>query len=107
VNKTDDNASSPEEFASTAAADSCPSQVLPDRPEDGQTEPSSSAACRAQGSKARPVDHPAQWALWRQDDNGHKFLICVRKTRDEAERARKDFEKHHHKQYYFIEPFRQ
>lgn len=45
------------------------------------------------------------WALWRQDDNGVKFLVCIRKTRQEAEEEQKAFERRHHKQLYFVEPF--
>ncbi|HOE72841.1 MAG: hypothetical protein BWZ01_02597 [Deltaproteobacteria bacterium ADurb.BinA179] len=48
-----------------------------------------------------------RWALWRQDDNGHRYIVCVTRSREEAELALKNYEAHHHKQYYFIEPLRQ
>ncbi|VFU18384.1 hypothetical protein SCFA_820017 [anaerobic digester metagenome] len=63
------------------------------------------------GSDSRPdrdrlrEEHSSRWALWRQDDNGLKFLVCIRKTRQEAEEAQKAFERLHHKQLYFVEPF--
>jgi hypothetical protein len=52
-------------------------------------------------------NHPAGWALWRQDDNGHRFLICVRGSKEEAEGLRASYESLGHKQYYFVEPFPQ
>jgi len=46
-----------------------------------------------------------QWALWRQDDNGNRFLVCVKETREEVQALQESFEERGHKQYYFIEPF--
>ncbi len=60
---------------------------------------------RTQGQEGVRDDRGGQWALWRQDDNGLKFLVCIRKTRLEAEEEQKAFEGHHHKQLYFVEPF--
>lgn len=41
--------------------------------------------------------------LWRQDDNGHKFLIETFPCRADAVRAMKEFEARLHKQTYWIE----
>lgn len=48
-----------------------------------------------------------QWALWRQDDNGNRFLVCVKETREEVHSLQEAYEKRGHKQYYFIEPFKE
>jgi len=45
------------------------------------------------------------WALWRQDDNGNRFLVSVKETREEAQKLQDSYEKRGHKQCYFIEPF--
>jgi hypothetical protein len=47
---------------------------------------------------------PQAWALWRQDDNGHRFLVCVKSTKAGAEELRRRYESLGHKQYYFVEP---
>jgi hypothetical protein len=47
---------------------------------------------------------PQGWALWRQDDNGHRFLVCVQETREGAEQLRSHYESLGHKQFYFVEP---
>lgn len=60
---------------------------------------------RRGGQEGFSEDRCCQWALWRQDDNGLKFLVCIRKTRQEAEEKQKAFERHRHKQLYFVEPF--
>ncbi|HQJ09971.1 MAG TPA: hypothetical protein PLF54_13270 [Deltaproteobacteria bacterium] len=44
------------------------------------------------------------WALWRQDDNGNRFLVSVKETKEEAQKLLESYEKRGHKQYYFIEP---
>lgn len=41
--------------------------------------------------------------LWRQDDNGHKFLIETFPCKADAVKAMKEFESHLHKQIYWIE----
>ncbi len=66
---------------------------------------SSDPDSRTQGQESLQDDRCDQWALWRQDDNGLKFLVCIRKTRQEAEEEQKALERHHHKQLYFVEPF--
>ncbi len=60
---------------------------------------------RTEGQERFREERCVKWALWRQDDNGLKFLLCIRKTRQEAEEEQKAFERHHHKQLYFVEPF--
>lgn len=45
--------------------------------------------------------HPHE--LWRQDDNGHKFLIETFPCKADAVRAMKEFETRLHKQIYWIE----
>jgi hypothetical protein len=51
------------------------------------------------------LHNPRPWALWRQDDNGNKFLISVKETREEVQKLQESYEKRGHKQYYFVEPF--
>lgn len=41
--------------------------------------------------------------LWRQDDNGHKFLIETFRCRADAVKAMREFEARMHKQTYWIE----
>lgn len=45
--------------------------------------------------------HPHQ--LWRQDDNGHKFLIETFPCKADAVRAMKEFEAKLHKQTYWVQ----
>jgi hypothetical protein len=45
--------------------------------------------------------HPHE--LWRQDDNGHKFLIETFPCKADAVKAMKEFETRHYKQIYWIE----
>ncbi len=47
--------------------------------------------------------HNLEWALWRQDDNGHKEIIKNYEWEREAYCQLKEFEKLHHKQTYWIE----
>ncbi|HET9766076.1 MAG TPA: hypothetical protein VFS60_04480 [Thermoanaerobaculia bacterium] len=44
----------------------------------------------------------AQYQVWRQDDNGREFLVETCATREEAEQQQRDFERHGHKQSYFV-----
>ena len=46
----------------------------------------------------------ARWAVWRQDDNGHRALISAGHTRAEAERICSEFEERGHKQTYWVAP---
>lgn len=43
------------------------------------------------------------YELWRQDDNGHKFLIETFSCRADAVKAMKEFEARLHKQTYWVE----
>lgn len=52
------------------------------------------------------VDKDIQFApyeLWRQDDNGHKFLIETFPYKADAEKAKREFENRRHKQIYWLE----
>ncbi|NJC87608.1 MAG: SPOR domain-containing protein [Desulfuromonas sp.] len=40
--------------------------------------------------------------LWRQDDNGHRFLVGRHPTLDDAERQLAELTRAHHKQSYWI-----
>ena len=44
-----------------------------------------------------------QWALWRQDDNGHRFLVSIMRTQAQAQQKRESYERLGHKQCYWIE----
>jgi catechol 2,3-dioxygenase-like lactoylglutathione lyase family enzyme len=44
------------------------------------------------------------WSLWRQDDNGNRFLMNRGLSRADAERFAADFEARAHKQIYWIAP---
>ncbi len=43
------------------------------------------------------------WAVWRQDDNGHRFLVSVMRTQAQALKERESYERLGHKQCYWIE----
>lgn len=52
------------------------------------------------------VDKDIQFSpyeLWRQDDNGHKFLIETFPCKADAEKAKREFENRKHKQIYWLE----
>jgi hypothetical protein len=44
------------------------------------------------------------WELWRQDDNGNRFLIGRFDTADGAEAEQRRFEALAHKQTYWVQP---
>jgi hypothetical protein len=44
------------------------------------------------------------WTVYRQDDNGNRFVVSTRLTREEAERLVTEFEARGHKQVYWAEP---
>ena len=44
------------------------------------------------------------WALYRQDDNGHRFLVAILPAKEDAEAAADVFEARGHKQLYTCEP---
>jgi hypothetical protein len=44
------------------------------------------------------------WELWRQDDNGNRFVIGRFDTADAAEAEQRRFESLGHKQTYWVQP---
>jgi lactoylglutathione lyase len=44
------------------------------------------------------------WSIWRQDDNGNRFLVSSGHARAEAERVAAEFEARGHKQMYWTSP---
>ena len=50
-----------------------------------------------------PDDAPDHYVLYREDDNGARFLIDRFDSREEAERKAADLAHGGHKQYYFVE----
>jgi hypothetical protein len=44
------------------------------------------------------------WEVWRQDDNGNRFLVSSGHTRDHAEEVAAEFEARGHKQWYWVAP---
>ncbi len=45
------------------------------------------------------------WLLWRQDDNGHRFLVGTCRDEKGARQALQRYEQGCHKQYFWIETF--
>jgi hypothetical protein len=45
------------------------------------------------------------WELWREDDNGSRFLVA-RGSREDLEEQRLEFEGRRHKQRYWVVPAR-
>jgi hypothetical protein len=43
------------------------------------------------------------WSVWRQDDNGNRFLVRSRMTEAQAQRLASDFEARGHRQMYWVE----
>jgi hypothetical protein len=54
-------------------------------------------------SGIRPTSQ-GTWAVHRQDDNGNRFVVQTRLTREEAERLVAELESRGHKQVYWAEP---
>jgi hypothetical protein len=46
------------------------------------------------------------WALWRQDENGHRFIVSVVRKQEQAQQERQSYESLRHKQCYWIESHR-
>ncbi len=46
---------------------------------------------------------PSYWALWREDDNGNRFLVQAGLTQAEAQALLVDFQSRGHKQCYWLE----
>jgi hypothetical protein len=60
-------------------------------------------------SSGRTASEPRSgrtWAVHRQDDNGNRFLVQARLSREEAERLVAELEARGHKQVYWAEPER-
>jgi hypothetical protein len=46
-------------------------------------------------------DRP-QWTVWRQDDNGNRYVVAHHVDRDAAEAQAAEMEAHGHKQTYWV-----
>jgi hypothetical protein len=44
----------------------------------------------------------AAWVVWRQDDNGNRFVVTKRAVRAEAEKVAAEMEARGHKQLYWV-----
>ena len=55
-------------------------------------------------SRAEAADAACGWEVWRQDDNGVRLRVAAFASREAAEARIAEFESHHHKQTYWIEP---
>lgn len=55
------------------------------------------------GGPARPVGARQEWAVWRQDESGNRFLVSGPHTRAEAERRCAELERGGHKQMYWVD----
>ncbi|MEV4276363.1 hypothetical protein [Actinoplanes xinjiangensis] len=44
----------------------------------------------------------AAWVVWRQDDNGNRFVVTTRAVRAEAEEVAAEMEARGHKQLYWV-----
>ncbi|GIF37945.1 hypothetical protein [Actinoplanes xinjiangensis] len=44
----------------------------------------------------------AAWVVWRQDDNGNRFVVTKRAVRAEAEELAAEMEARGHKQLYWV-----
>ena len=42
------------------------------------------------------------WVVWRQDDNGNRFVVEANLTRERAQALAAELESHGHKQLYWI-----
>lgn len=49
------------------------------------------------------ADPPDGWTLWRQDDNGNRFVIARFGAREAADAEQRRFEALGHKQTYWVE----
>lgn len=52
----------------------------------------------------RAAAEETRWSLWRQDDNGNRFVVSGGHTRDDADRLAAEFEARAHKQMYWSAP---
>lgn len=44
-----------------------------------------------------------QWVVWRQDDNGNRFVVARKASRAEADELAAEMEARGHKQLYWVE----
>ena len=49
-------------------------------------------------------DAPRTWSVWRQDDNGNRFIVTSGHERAKAEQIALELEARGHKQMYWISP---
>jgi hypothetical protein len=42
------------------------------------------------------------WVVWRQDDNGNRFVVARRESREEADALAAEMEARGHKQLYWV-----
>lgn len=54
--------------------------------------------------EAERREYAVSWQLWRQDDNGNRFMVGTFATQDLAEQKATEFAKNLHKQMYWIVP---
>jgi len=52
-------------------------------------------------------ENEEKWCLWRQDDNGHKFMVGVFSSEVDAWARYRQYEEGYHKQTYWIESVRE
>ena len=52
----------------------------------------------SQGTDDRP-----QWTVWRQDDNGHRFVVAHHADRESAQVQAAEMQARGHKQLYWVE----
>ncbi|GAA1662440.1 hypothetical protein GCM10009765_09870 [Fodinicola feengrottensis] len=45
-----------------------------------------------------------RWVLWRVDDNGNQVEVARYDTKEAAQARIDEFERHRHKQHYWVEP---
>jgi len=64
------------------------------RPSDGTHRPYAATAATA--------DPLRRWTVWRQDDNGNRFEVARKDSRDAAERLAAELEARGHKQLYWV-----
>jgi len=55
------------------------------------------------GDSQSPADDRPQWTVWRQDDNGHRFVVAHHADRQSAEAQAAQMQARGHKQLYWVE----
>jgi hypothetical protein len=72
----------------------------------GVAEPGSAAASPSTSTPAPASPACLLWEVWRQDDNGNRYLVSGGHDRSEAERICAEFERRGHEQMYWTVPAR-